>query len=58
MIIINKEFELIDKIESIRKEMIQIGLQEGLNCRKVVVISQNLDTYITQYQRLKNQNNK
>jgi hypothetical protein len=41
-------------IESLRQEMIRIGIQEGLTSEKTIRISQELDTYITKYQMMKN----
>lgn len=44
---------LKNSIESLRNEMIRIGIQEGLTSRRTIEISQKLDVYITQYQELK-----
>lgn len=49
----SKEWRLKKKIECFRKEMIQIGIKEGLTSEKVVGISQQLDMYIAKYQSLK-----
>lgn len=43
---------LKNKIEKLRKEMIQIGLEEGLRNKRTIEISQKLDFYITIYQYL------
>jgi hypothetical protein len=45
---------LENKIESLRKEMIRIGIQEGLICERTIIISQKLDTYIARYQKMYN----
>jgi hypothetical protein len=37
-------------IESLRKEMIRIGIQEGLTTKRTIAISQKLDKYIAIYQ--------
>jgi hypothetical protein len=41
-----------NKIESLRKEMIRIGIQEGLTSKRTVQISQKLDKYISKYQKM------
>lgn len=40
------------KIESIRKEMIQTGIKEGLSSKKTIELSQLLDYYVLQYQQM------
>lgn len=49
---INDTFLLTEIIESLRKAMIRIGLQEGLNSEKAIKLSQKLDSYILNYQNL------
>lgn len=44
---------LVKTIESLRKEMIRIGLQEGLTSEKTIEISQKLDVFIAKYQAVK-----
>jgi hypothetical protein len=39
-------------IESLRKKMIRIGIQEGLNSERTIAISQELDIYIAMYQAI------
>jgi hypothetical protein len=41
-----------NKIESLRNEMIRIGIQEGLTSTRTIQISQKLDTYIAIYQKM------
>lgn len=41
---------LKNSIEYLRKEMIRVGIQEGLTSKKTIHISQILDTYLTRYQ--------
>jgi hypothetical protein len=41
---------LENSIESLRKEMIRIGFQEGLTSEKTIRISQELDMLILEYQ--------
>lgn len=41
-----------NKIESLRNEMIRIGIQEGLTSTRTIQISQKLDMYITIYQKM------
>lgn len=45
------ENHLEHKIESIRNEMIQTGMKEGLSSKKTVELSQLLDYYVFQYQQ-------
>lgn len=46
----SEELFLKNSIESLRQEMIRIGIQEGLTGERTIRISQELDTYIAQYQ--------
>jgi hypothetical protein len=41
-----------NKIESLRNEMIRIGIQEGLTSIRTIQISQQLDNYIARYQKM------
>jgi hypothetical protein len=45
---------LENKIESLRNEMILIGIQEGLTSEKTIMISQKLDIYIAKFQKINN----
>jgi len=47
--------EFDERIESLRKEMINSGIKEGITNEKTILLSQKLDTYITRYQASKNQ---
>lgn len=50
------ELFLMEKIETLRNQMVQEALDQGqLTNEKVVTLSQKLDRYITFYQKLKNQ---
>lgn len=49
---IDKILSLGNKIESLRNEMIRIGIQEGLTSTRTIQISQKLDTYIAIYQKM------
>jgi hypothetical protein len=52
---INDEKSKLEKlIETLRVEMIRIGIQEGLNSERTIEISQKLDVYISKYHFLKN----
>lgn len=42
-------------IESLRKELINSGMQEGLTHEKTLELSQKLDTFIARYQASKNE---
>lgn len=42
--------ELLKTIETLRKEMIQIGNKEGFSSTQTLEISQKLDTFIFKYQ--------
>lgn len=46
------EENLISKIESLRKQMIRTGIEEGLSSQKTIELSQLLDQYVLQYQEL------
>ncbi|MGJ7921498.1 aspartyl-phosphate phosphatase Spo0E family protein [Neobacillus sp. LXY-4] len=46
----DRNSELLGIIESLRKEMIKVGLKEGLSSEKTIEISQRLDRYIAHYQ--------
>ncbi|MGG3564973.1 aspartyl-phosphate phosphatase Spo0E family protein [Neobacillus rhizosphaerae] len=50
MPITDKKGNLLLIIKSLRKEMIQAGLKEGLASEKTIAISQQLDEYIAKYQ--------
>lgn len=50
---IDKKTNLEKLIENLRKEMIDVGIKEGLASEKTIKISQKLDTYISVYQTLK-----
>ncbi|MDP4104024.1 MAG: aspartyl-phosphate phosphatase Spo0E family protein [Bacillota bacterium] len=51
---INDEKSKLEKlIETLRDEMIRIGIQEGLNSERTLEISQKLDIYISKYHFLK-----
>lgn len=43
-------YKLKKTIESLRKEMIQVGMKEGLISAKTIEISQKLDLFIVQSQ--------
>ncbi|MEY8741553.1 Spo0E family sporulation regulatory protein-aspartic acid phosphatase [Bacillales bacterium AN1005] len=44
--------EILDRIENVRKEMINIGLSEGFRSDKTLKLSKKLDDLILQYQKL------
>lgn len=46
--------DLLKTINSLKKEMIHIGLKEGLTSEKTVALSQKLDEYIVKYQVISN----
>ena len=48
--ITDEKVNLIMTIESLRAEMIRVGISEGLHNEKTVKISQMLDAYIAKYQ--------
>lgn len=56
MPIIDETSKLEKLIETLRDEMIRIGIQEGLNSERTIEISQKLDHYISKYLFLKNLN--
>lgn len=39
-------------IESLRKEMVLVGIQEGLSSEKTIMISQKLDFFISKHQKI------
>ncbi len=43
--------ELRNRIELLRKELIQVGQQDGLNSMKAISLSQELDEYIVKCQK-------
>lgn len=43
---------LFCKIETVRKEMITTGIKEGLTSKNTIHLSQLLDQYVLQYQKL------
>jgi hypothetical protein len=43
-------YVLLDIIETLRKELILIGMKEGLTSSKTIKISRELDKYITDFQ--------
>jgi predicted AlkP superfamily pyrophosphatase or phosphodiesterase len=43
---------LLRTINSMRKELIQIGIKEGLGSENTIAISQKLDEYIAKYQAI------
>ncbi|GIN61965.1 hypothetical protein J27TS8_19580 [Robertmurraya siralis] len=46
------EESLFYKIETLRKEMIRTGIKEGLSSKNTIQLSQMLDQYVLQYQKL------
>jgi hypothetical protein len=50
MLIADKKSNLLLIIESLRKELIQTGIKEGLASEKTIAISQQLDESIAKYQ--------
>jgi hypothetical protein len=50
--IIDEKCKLKMIIESLRKEMIRIGIQEGLTSERTIKISQEIDYYILEYQSI------
>ncbi|WP_147534898.1 aspartyl-phosphate phosphatase Spo0E family protein [Bacillus marasmi] len=50
MLKIDSRLELLGLIENLRREMICVGLKEGLTSEKTIEISQKLDRYIANYQ--------
>jgi hypothetical protein len=49
-----KKNDLTIMIKSLRQEMIQTGLKEGLTHKKTIELSQKLDEYIARYQVFRN----
>jgi len=47
--------ELENKIENMKKEMMHLGINMGLNNSKTLKSSQNLDELIVEYQKRKDQ---
>ncbi|MFC3883818.1 Spo0E family sporulation regulatory protein-aspartic acid phosphatase [Bacillus songklensis] len=45
------EKQLLDRIESLRKILIEIGIQKGLNSNEALEIGQILDVFIIEYQK-------
>ncbi|GKU83241.1 aspartyl-phosphate phosphatase Spo0E family protein [Niallia sp. NCCP-28] len=43
---------LLVHIQRLRKELIEIGLQEGFQSTNTIQISQTLDNYIVSYQKM------
>jgi len=43
---------LLVHIQNLRKELIEIGLQEGFQSTNTIQISQKLDNYIVSYQKM------
>lgn len=52
MSVLYNEKNLETKIETLRKEMIQSGIEEGLSSKKTIEISHLLDQYLLKYQKL------
>ena len=50
---VEKDYDLLKTIKFLRKEMIRVGIQEGLTSEKTLNISRKLDIYITKYQSMK-----
>lgn len=51
MVTISKQ-ELLTKIESRRKELIELGLINGFKDQRIIMLSQELDQLIYKYQEL------
>jgi hypothetical protein len=49
---VDEILKLIKTIESLRKEMILTGIQEGFSSERTIAISQELDIHITRYQMI------
>jgi hypothetical protein len=47
-----KSNELLLYIEFLRKELIQVGLTYGFNDEKTIYVSQELDYFIFEYQKI------
>lgn len=48
---------LLQKIKSLREQLVQTGMLNGLNHEKTINISQKLDEYIFLYQSFEKNNN-
>lgn len=52
---VNEEnINLLEVINILQKELIRVGLQEGLTNQKTIALSQRLDAYIAKYQVVAN----
>ena len=49
---IEEKSELEKIIDFKRKEMIKIGIQEGLHSKRTIILSQQLDIYIAKYRTI------
>ncbi|MFP7474293.1 aspartyl-phosphate phosphatase Spo0E family protein [Niallia taxi] len=47
--------KLLTDINNLRKELIIIAIQEGINSNKTILLSQELDAFILKYQICKDQ---
>jgi hypothetical protein len=52
-LIINTKKELLLRINKLQNLLIETGLKEGINSKKTLAISQDLDRLIFEYQRRK-----
>jgi hypothetical protein len=52
-LIINTKKELLLRINKLQNLLIETGLKEGINSKKTLAISQDLDRLILEYQRRK-----
>lgn len=52
MSFIKDAYKLEKTIESLRTEMIRVGIQEGLTSEKTIKLSQELDSHIAIYQKM------
>ncbi|MBM4762789.1 Spo0E family sporulation regulatory protein-aspartic acid phosphatase [Bacillus sp. B15-48] len=52
MSIITEQRTLMTTINLLREEMIQTAIKEGFTSKKTLILSQQLDEYIIQYQSL------
>lgn len=48
-----KEFDVLKKIEFLRKEMIHAGIHQGLTSEETLNVSRKLDIYIKRYLYMK-----
>ncbi|MBT2759045.1 aspartyl-phosphate phosphatase Spo0E family protein [Mesobacillus foraminis] len=46
-----EESELVITIETLRRKMVQTGMQEGLGSKNTLTLSRQLDDFITKYQK-------